>query len=75
MTVRIRFADFKTLSRQVTMSRPSNSPRTITHAARECLKHVALVKKVRLIGVRLSGLVPLDRRRYPEPILAVSPGD
>lgn len=63
VTVRIRFADFKTLSRQVTLPRPSGAARTIAHAARECLKHIALVKKVRLLGVRLSGLVPLDRRR------------
>ncbi len=46
-------------SREVTLPRPSNTPRTIARAARECLKHIALVKKVRLIGVRLSGLVPL----------------
>jgi len=53
-------------SREVALPRPSNTPQTIARAARECLKHIALVKKVRLIGVRLSGLVPLDRRRGPK---------
>lgn len=61
VTVKIRFADFETLSRQVTLVRPSRALRTIAGAARQCLERVALVKKVRLIGVRLSGLVPVDR--------------
>jgi DNA polymerase-4 len=60
--IKIRFADFETLSRQVKLPRPSSALSTIKRAARECLKHVPLVKKVRLIGVRLSGLVPVEGR-------------
>ncbi|OIQ73593.1 DNA polymerase IV [mine drainage metagenome] len=67
VTVRIRFSDFKTLSRQVTLPRPSSARRTIARTARECLKRIASVKKVRLIGVRLSGLAPLDHRMGHEP--------
>ena len=67
VTVRIRFSDFKTLSRQVTLPRPTSARRTIARAARECLKRIALVKKVRLIGVRLSGLVPRDRETGAAP--------
>jgi DNA polymerase IV len=63
VSIKIRFADFETLSRQVGLPRPSIALSTITRAARTCLKHVALVKKVRLIGVRLSRLVPAKERR------------
>jgi len=61
VTVKIRFADFETLSRQVTLPRPSRALRRIARAARQRLQQIALVKKVRMIGVRLSGLVPVDR--------------
>ena len=75
VTVRIRFSDFKTLSRQVTPPRPSSARRMIARAARECLKRIAPEKKVRLIGVRLSGLVSLDRRagHEPSPVAASAP--
>jgi DNA polymerase-4 len=67
VTVRIRFADFETLSRQVTLPQLSSALPTIARAARECLEHIPLTKKVRLVGVRLSGLVPLDRARRQKP--------
>jgi DNA polymerase-4 len=61
VTVRLRFADFETLTRQITLPRPSNARATVKRAARHCLERIALPKKVRLIGVRLSGLVPVNR--------------
>ena len=66
VAVRVRFADFKMLSRQITLPRPSSAARVIARAARECLKHIALVKKVRLIGFRMSGLLPVHRKRGAE---------
>lgn len=63
VTVRVRFADFETLSRQVTLPRPSSAVATIARAAQECLQRVALVKKVRLLGVRLTGLFPVASQR------------
>ncbi len=72
VTVIVRFADFKTLSRQLTLPRPSSALRTIGRAAQECLKHIALLKEVRLIGVRLSGLTPLNRSRGREPSAAAA---
>jgi DNA polymerase-4 len=61
VTVRLRFADFETLTRQTTLRRPTNALATIKRAARNCLEGIALLKKVRLIGVRLSGLVSLNQ--------------
>jgi DNA polymerase-4 len=61
VTVRLRFADFETLTRQTTLPRPSNALATIKRAAGHCLERIALLKRVRLIGVRLSGLVSLNQ--------------
>jgi DNA polymerase-4 len=72
VSIKIRFGDFETLSRQVGLLRPSMALSTIMRAARKCLKRIALVKKVRLIGVRLSGLVPIERRRGERSTLADS---
>jgi DNA polymerase-4 len=62
VTVKVRFADFETLTRQTMLARPSNALKTIEEAARHCLGRVPLVKKVRLIGMRLSGPTSSDRK-------------
>lgn len=56
VTLKIRFSDFETLTRARTMDAPADSAETIRKAAFECLKRVEFKKKVRLIGVRISGL-------------------
>ena len=61
VAVRLRFADFETLTRQPTLRRPTNVLTTIRRAARHSLERIALLKKVRVIGVRLSGLASLDQ--------------
>jgi DNA polymerase IV len=54
--VMVRFADFETVRRQTTFADPTDDAGAIEAALRRCLDKVPLVKKVRLIGVRLSGL-------------------
>jgi DNA polymerase-4 len=56
VTVKLRYADFETHLHAVTLERPTADPETIRQAARRCLARFPLEKKVRLIGVRLSGL-------------------
>jgi DNA polymerase-4 len=56
VTVKIRFSDFDTHTRAKTMAAPSDSEEDIRKAAFACLKRFEFNKKVRLIGVRLSGL-------------------
>jgi DNA polymerase-4 len=56
VTVKIRFNDFVTRTRAKTMTGPSDSEDEIRRAAFECMKRFAFGKKVRLIGIRLSGL-------------------
>jgi DNA polymerase-4 len=54
--IKIKFADFKTVTRDVTLSVPTADAASIRRAATECLKRVVLDRRLRLIGVRVSAL-------------------
>lgn len=56
VTVKIRFEDFKTYTRAKTMPEFTDSNEIIRKAAFEALSRIELKKKVRLVGVRVSGL-------------------
>lgn len=56
VTIKIRFDDFKTYTRAKTMPEFTDSNEVIRKAAFEALGRIKLEKKVRLIGVRVSGL-------------------
>ena len=58
--IKLRFEDFQTVTRDFTLSTHTNDPAAIRQAATECLRRVALEKKLRLLGVRVSTLVPID---------------
>ena len=55
VTVKMRFSDFKTLTRAKTLQAYSDSLEEIRRAAFDCLNRFELKKRVRLVGVRLSG--------------------
>jgi len=57
VTVKVRFSDFETHTRAKTISKPTDSEEEIRKAAFDCLKRFELKKKVRLIGVRVGGLI------------------
>lgn len=54
--IKLRFADFDTLTRDRTLGYPTDDVATIRRAALECLRRVVLDRPVRLIGVRVSEL-------------------
>jgi len=54
VTVKLRYADFETHTREKTLEEPTNDADAIRRAAFDCLAHFALEKKVRLIGVRVG---------------------
>jgi len=57
ITVKVRYSDFKTVTRAKTLDRAADSVEEIRKAAFECLARVELKnKKVRLIGVRAGNL-------------------
>ena len=55
--IKLRYDDFRTVTRDTTLEHPTGDPRTIRSAARTCLKRVALDRKLRLLGVRAGSLV------------------
>jgi DNA polymerase IV len=55
--VKLRYKDFRTVTRDTTLERPTSDPQAIRSAARQCLKRVALDRKLRLLGVRVGSLV------------------
>lgn len=60
VTVKIRFADFKTQTRTKTMDELTHNLETLRKAAFYCLGNFELNKKVRLVGVRLGGLAKME---------------
>jgi DNA polymerase IV len=61
VTLKIRFSDFETHTRSISLKEPADSEEIIRRKAFECLKRVELKKRVRLIGVRMSNLEKQDR--------------
>ncbi|MBF0505783.1 MAG: DNA polymerase IV [Nitrospirae bacterium] len=59
VTVKIRFNDFKTQTRATTLDDPADNLEIIRKAAFHCLGKFDLKKKVRLVGVRIGGLIKL----------------
>lgn len=55
--IKLRFEDFKTVTRDLTLEHPLTDARAIRHAAGLCLKRVDLTRRIRLLGVRAGGLV------------------
>lgn len=58
--IKLRYDDFKSVTRDVTLPEPTADPQQIRLAAGTCLKRVPLVKKLRLLGVRASNLVAVQ---------------
>jgi DNA polymerase-4 len=54
--VKLRFDDFRTVTRDHTLATPTQDAATILDAARACLKRVELTRRLRLLGVRVSSL-------------------
>lgn len=55
--IKLRFDDFKTATRDLTLPEPTADAATIRRAAGECLKRVDLSRRLRLLGVRASKLM------------------
>jgi len=56
--IKLRFEDFRIMTRDLTLPEPTADPIVIRRAAGECLRRVPLEKKLRLLGVRASALSP-----------------
>jgi DNA polymerase IV len=58
--IKLRFDDFHIVTRDVTLPVATADPQQIRRAAGECLKRVALDRKLRLLGVRVSSIAGKD---------------
>ncbi|MDX5444700.1 MAG: DNA polymerase IV [Zoogloeaceae bacterium] len=58
--IKLRYADFSTVTRDVTLPAAIGEATAIRRAAGECLKRVPLDKRLRLLGVRVSSLQSAD---------------
>ncbi|MFT4173192.1 MAG: DNA polymerase IV [Rhodocyclaceae bacterium] len=65
--IKLRFDDFTTVTRDLSLPEPTRDAATIRRAAGECLKRVTLDKRIRLLGVRMSALHPLAAGDDPAP--------
>jgi DNA polymerase-4 len=54
--IKLRFDDFRTVTRDLTLPAPTDDARAIRRAAGECLKRIVLERRIRLLGVRCGGL-------------------
>ncbi len=54
--LKLRYDNFKTVTRDRTIDAPTCDARTIRRAAGECLKRVPLDRHIRLLGVRVGSL-------------------
>jgi DNA polymerase-4 len=54
--IKLRFDDFKTVTRDLTLAQPTADAAAIRAAAGACLKRVELARRLRLLGVRAGAL-------------------
>ena len=58
--LKLRYDNFRTVTRDQTIPAPTQDAQTIRRAAGECLKRVPLERRIRLLGVRIGALIPID---------------
>jgi DNA polymerase-4 len=56
--IKLRFEDFRTVTRDLTLEAPVADAQAIRRAAGLCLKRIDLTRRIRLLGVRAGALVP-----------------
>jgi DNA polymerase-4 len=65
--LKLRYDNFRTVTRDQTIEQPTCDPAMIRRVAGECLKRVALERRIRLLGVRVGGLAPQAEVPPPSP--------
>lgn len=60
--IKLRFDNFRIITRDLSLKAHTRDARTIRRAAGECLKRVDLTRRLRLLGVRAGSLARCDER-------------
>ena len=71
--LKLRFDNFRTVTRDCTIERATQDAAVIRRTAGECLRRVDLARRIRLLGVRVGGLVPEDDIVSPAPPIVGEP--
>ena len=71
--LKLRYDNFKTVTRDQTITAPTQDARTIRRTAGECLKRVPLDRRIRLLGVRVGTLCRADEALRPVATAAEEP--
>jgi DNA polymerase-4 len=58
--IKLRYDDFRTATRDLTLDHYTDDPAAIRRAAGQCLKRVDLARRLRLLGVRVGKLARAD---------------
>lgn len=65
--IKIKYADFQVITRDITLTSCISSGDSIRKAATECLKRVPLDQRIRLLGVRAGSLTAENEVNQPAP--------
>lgn len=65
--IKLRFDDFSTVTRDMTIGQATADAQVILHVARLCLKRVRFARRLRLLGVRVATLSPADATHLDAP--------
>ena len=71
--IKLRFEDFRTVTRDQTVEKATAHALVIRHAAADCIRRVQLDRRLRLLGVRVGALVRAGpdgepEQQAPEPV-------
>ena len=74
--IKLRYDDFKSITRDLTIDHYTADAKTIRQAAGQCLKRAPLDKKLRLLGVRVGALLEAEKaesykRNVPQGVTGV----
>jgi DNA polymerase-4 len=71
--LKLRYDNFKIVTRDNTIEAPTQDAHTIRRAAGECLKRVPLERRIRLLGVRVGGLCHVEEAMSATPLRTGEP--
>jgi len=71
--LKIRYGNFKTVTRDRTIPEPTQDAIVIRRTAGDCLKRVPLERRIRLLGVRVSGLMRAEEAQARAPCAVAEP--
>lgn len=66
--LKLRYDNFHTVTRDLTLTAPIGQAQAIRRAAGECLKRVPLERRIRLLGVKVSSLIRAEEMEEQPPL-------